>query len=58
MQLFECKNFFLKTPKSYNSDIFIIGDFNNNEISEKYKLLRKLDKNYYGKELILFVSTF
>ena len=45
-------NFFLKTEKSYNSDIFIIGDFNNNEISEKYKL-RKLDENYYGIELTL-----
>tara|TARA_B100000401_G_scaffold204540_1_gene137994 strand:+ start:3705 stop:4898 length:1194 start_codon:yes stop_codon:yes gene_type:complete len=45
-------NFSLKTEKSYDSDIFIIGGFNNNEISEKYKL-RKLDKNYYGIELIL-----
>ena len=45
-------NFSLKTEKSYDSDIFIIGGFNNNEISEKYKLI-KLDKNYYRIELIL-----
>ncbi len=45
-------NFSLITEKSYDSDIFIIGGFNNNEISEKYKLI-KLDKNYYRIELIL-----
>ena len=45
-------NFSLITEKSYDSDIFIIGEFNNNEISEKHKLI-KLDKNYYRIELIL-----
>ncbi len=44
--------FSLRTNKNYENDIFIIGEFNNNEISEQYKM-KKENKNYYTKDLVL-----
>ena len=44
--------FSLKTNKNYKTDIFIIGEFNNNEISEQYRM-KKETKNYYTKDLVL-----
>ena len=39
-------NFSLKTKNNNDSNIYIIGNFNNHEISEKY-LLKKTEKNLY-----------
>ena len=44
--------FSLKTNKNYENDIFIIGEFNNNVLSEKYKM-KKETKNYYTKDIVL-----
>ena len=44
--------FSLKTDKNYENDIFIIGEFNNNVLSEKYKM-KKETKNYYTKDIVL-----
>jgi len=44
--------FNLRTNKNYASDIYIIGEFNGNEISEQYKM-KKYDGNYYSANLIL-----
>ena len=44
--------FSLKTYKNYENDIFIIGEFNNNVLSEKYKM-KKETKNYYTKDIVL-----
>ena len=44
--------FSLKTNKDYENDIFIIGEFNNNVLSEKYKM-KKETKNYYTKDIVL-----
>ena len=44
--------FSLRTNKNYENDIFIIGEFNNNILSEKYKM-KKEGKNYYTKDIVL-----
>ena len=44
--------FSLKTDKNYENDIFIIGEFNNNVLSEKYKMKKEF-KNYYTKDIVL-----
>ena len=44
--------FSLRTNKNYENDIFIIGEFNNNVLSEKYKM-KKETKNYYTKDIVL-----
>ena len=44
--------FSLRTNKNYENDIFIIGEFNNNILSEKYKM-KKEAKNYYTKDIVL-----
>ena len=44
--------FSLRTNRNYENDIFIVGEFNNNEISEQYKM-KKETKNYYTNDLVL-----
>ena len=44
--------FSLRTNKNYENDIFIIGEFNNNRLSEKYKM-KKEAKNYYTRDIVL-----
>ena len=44
--------FSLRTNKNYENDIFIIGEFNNNILSEKYKM-KKEAKNYYTGDIVL-----
>ena len=44
--------FSLRTNKNYEKDIFIIGEFNNNVLSEKYKMKKEF-KNYYTKDIVL-----
>ena len=44
--------FSLRTNKNYENDIYIIGEFNNNLLSEKYKM-KKETKNYYTKDIVL-----
>ena len=40
-------NFFLETQSHQDEDIYIVGDFNDYEINEMYKL-KKTENNLYG----------
>ena len=45
-------NFSLKTNKDHEYDIYVIGEFNDHEISEQYKM-KKNKENYYSLNIIL-----